>query len=112
MEEASFSTRLILSDGSVLENCDCGYYNKTLGCFLRGMQFSDVFQYFSSPEKYKDVTFDMEEEYFITRIKYSGFSRIVSMVQEEDKVVVNIEGDDITIERTKIPKEYPDSLGQ
>lgn len=107
MSEEMFSTRLILSDGTVLENCKCGYYNKKLGCMLFGVSFPQVFEYFSDSEKYKTIIFEMEEPYFITRIEYSGFDRIDTISQHEEYIEVLITGNDIEKKRTEIPKERP-----
>lgn len=104
MAEPIFVQRLILADGSILENCGCGYYEKTLGCFLNGFTFGEAFQHFSDPSKFETVVFEMEEAEFLTQIKYSGFDTLSSIIQREGRIEVTVTGSSITIEETKIPK--------
>ncbi len=104
MPEPMFVQRLILADGSILENCGCGYYEKTLGCFLNDFTFGEAFQHFSDPSKFETVIFEMEETYFLTRITYSGFETLSSIIQRENRIEVTITGSNISIEEEKIPK--------
>lgn len=102
MPEEGYKKRLILADGTVLENCDCGYTNRSLWCFLKGISFGEAFQYFSSPDKFQSVTLELEYMDFTDQIKYSGFEAITSIVQSENTVDVRVEGYKIDIEKTRI----------
>lgn len=102
MPEEGFNKRLILNDGTVLENCDCGYSSRSLWCFLKGIPFGEAFQYFSSPEKFQSVTLELEYMDFTDRTVYSGFEAITSITQSENTVDVRLEGYKIDIEKTRI----------
>lgn len=100
-EEKDIEKKLILADGTVLENCECGYSNRNLWCFLTGIPFSEAFQYFSGPEKFKKVTFVMRFGNIIDTIEYSGFEQITAVQQSEFTVDVRLEGYKIDINRSK-----------
>ena len=104
----AYSTRLILANGAILENCECGYYDKTVGCFLKGISFGEAFQYFSDSEKYRSVKFDIEYEQYIDRIEYSGMEVIESIIQRESSVDVMLAGTNITLTKSRIPKDSDD----
>lgn len=108
MPDEGFKKRLILTDGTVLEDCDCGYSNKTLWCFLKGILFGEAFQYFSSPKKFQTVIFELEYMDFIDHFEYSGFEAITSVVQSENTVDVCLEGYKIETTRTRIVKKDGD----
>ena len=97
--------RLILADGTVLENCECGYSNRNLWCFLSGIPFSEAFQYFSGPEKFNTVIFEMTFGSITDRITYKGLEHITAVQQSEHTVDVRLEGYKIDIERERI---FPD----
>ena len=94
--------RLILLDGTVLEGCECGYSNRNLWCFLKGVSFGEAFQYFSGPEKFRTVIFEMEFTEVKHRIIYSGFDAITNVQQSEFTVDVCIYGSNIQIKRERI----------
>lgn len=101
-EEIIEIKKLILADGTVLENCECGYSNRSLWCFLKGIPFGEAFQYFSSPEKFKTVIFEMTFGRITDRITYSGFEEITAVQQSEETVDVRLEGYKITVEKERI----------
>lgn len=105
MSEIIENHKVILANGIILNNCDCGYYEKTLICFLHDYPFGQAFQYFSNPENYKTVIFDLEYTHYTDRIEYSGFTEIKSIIQRENSVDVAIEGSDIKITESRIYKE-------
>lgn len=108
MPDEGLKKRLILADGTVLENCDCGYSNRSLWCFLTGVSFGEAFQYFSSPEKLKTVILQLEFMDFIDQTTYSGLQELVAIVQSEKTVDVHIEGYKITEEKKRIKKNTDD----
>ena len=102
--------RLILSDGRVLDNCECGYYNKTLWCYLKGYSFNDAFQFFSDPENFKTIIFEYGTESYRRQITYNGLISLIAIEKREFTVDVRLEGTDISIEDKTIsddsdPKE-------
>lgn len=94
--------RLILADGTVLENCECGYSSRNLWCFLKDIPFGEAFQYFSSPEKFSTVIFEMTFGDITDRITYSGFQEITAVQQSENSVDVRLEGYKIDIKKERI----------
>ena len=101
MPEDKFKKRLILNDGAVLEDCECGYASKMLWCFLSNIPFGEAFQYFSSPDKYYTITFELEYENYKDIFIYSGLEQITSVVQSEFTVDVRLEGYHITIDKRR-----------
>ncbi len=79
MADNELRVRLILKNGTRLENCRCGYYDKSLWCFLTDISFFDAFRYFSSPEAFETVIFEMEDDYRIDRLIYSNIEEITSV---------------------------------
>ena len=101
-EEENMALSLILNDGTVLEDCECGYYDKSLWCTLKGgITFAEAFQYFSTPNKFKTVTFVLKFGEVIDKIKYSGFEEVTAVLQHEDSVEVRLQGFRITQEKTR-----------
>lgn len=99
MPEDKFKKRLILNDGTVLENCECGYASRSLWCFLSDIPFGEVFQYFSSPDKFSTVIFELEYEKYKDIFTYSGLEQITSVVQNEFTVDVRLEGYHVNIDK-------------
>ena len=107
MIEDNVEVRLILADGTVLNNCECGYYDNTLWCFLKDISFSDAFMYFENEDKYNTVIFDMGfQDAFYDRITYSGFTEVVAIQKDPDnKISVRLIGPEIKIEEERIYKD-------
>ncbi len=101
MPEETYKRRLILADGTVLEDCECGYDSKSLWCFLKGISFSEAFQIFSGPDKFNKIIFELDYDTIIDRIIYTGIEQITSVVQRDDKVNVRLEGNHIESEQTR-----------
>lgn len=98
-------SRIILNDSVVLENCDGGYYDKSLWCYLRGYTFSEAFQLFSSPEHFEKVVCEYGMKHYYKRVTYTGFTSITAIEQREFTVDVRLEGDDIHIDEQIISQE-------
>lgn len=98
-------TRLILKDGTVLNNCECGYYNRSLWCYLKGYSFSEAFQLFSDPDNFETVIFEYGTKDYYKRISYSGFESITAVEQRELTVDVRLEGNEIIIHEDMIAQE-------
>ena len=105
MPEEGFKKRLILADGTILENCDCGFSNKSLWCFLSGVSFGEAFQYFSSPEKFKTVILQLEFMDFIDQTTYTGLQELVAIVQSENTVDVHLDGYKVEADKKRISKD-------
>lgn len=102
MDGLKSSVRLILKDGTILDNCECGYSNRSLWCYLRGIPFGEAFQYFSGPDKFETIIFDIIFGNTIDRITYSGFEQITAVQQSEFTVDVRLEGYKIDIKEERI----------
>lgn len=104
-EEIVDSKRLVLADGTVLEDCECGYFNKTLWCSLKNIPFHEAFQYFSDVSKFNTVIFEMTVGDLTDRIIYRGLERITAVQQNEFTVDVRLEGYSIQMERQRNHKD-------
>lgn len=105
MAEDKMIKRMIFSDGSIIEDCECGYYDKTLWCFLKNLTFNEAFQYFSDPSKFKTIVFEYGYDGLYDRFTYAGFLSIKSIEKREFTIDVCIEGIDISINQERITEE-------
>ena len=101
--------RLILADGTILDDCECGYSSKNLWCFLKGIPFGEVFGYFSEPRKYETVIFEMTFGDITDRITYSGLEHITAVQQGDETVDVRLEGYNVTVKKERIFKNKEES---
>lgn len=88
------STRsIILADGTVLEDSECGYAERTLWCMLKGMTFAEVFAVFSDTAKTSRI------EYILLNKKYTfiGFTELTLIQQSEFTVDVRLTGESTEI---------------
>lgn len=105
MADLTNMRRLILKDGTILKNCECGYSSRSLWCFLKDIPFGQAFQYFSGPEKFETVVFEIINGDITDRITYSGFEAITAVQQSEFTVDVRLEGFEIEIKEERIFKQ-------
>ena len=104
MLDGDVEVRLILADGTILNNCECGYADGNLWCFLKGISFSDAFTYFSDIDKFNMIVFEMGfSNDFYDRITYSGFTELNTIQQGDETVDVRLKGKEIKIEKEHIP---------
>lgn len=97
--------RITLNDGTELDNCECGYSEKSLWCSFSELTFAQAYALFSDPEKNSKIIFDIIDDYRIIRTTYSGFEKLTSISQREFAVDVIITGSNITIEKEVISRE-------
>ena len=83
MPEENVIRRLVLADGTVLDECECGYADRQLWCYLRNLTFNQAFQLFSDSEKTCEIIFEYGLETALTRETYSDFTYIVSINRRE-----------------------------
>jgi len=99
----NFRCRLIMADGTILDNCECGYYDGSLWCYLKDFAIIETFPYFSDSDKFSAIIFDIIYAIgFTDRTIYSGFDKITSILQKKGQVDICITGDSITIEQKRI----------
>lgn len=91
MPEENVIKRLILADGTVLDDCECGYADKQLWCYLRKLTFNQVFQLFSDPELTKEIIFEYGIEGNPVVETYSGFTNIKNISRRELTIDVCLE---------------------
>lgn len=75
--------RLILKDGTVIENGEAGYSQGKLWCYIPGWTLPQAAAVFFDPAKTKLIIFqygEMEDE-------YRGFTRCVSLMTDTDGLV-------------------------
>ena len=89
-------SRLVLKDGTVLNNCSCGYANKELWCFLKDRTLFDAIQLFSGPEKFQTIVYEFGIPINYTRITYMSITGVVTFDQQETQTDVRLVGDNIT----------------
>ena len=112
MPEEDTKCRIRLTNGYVIENCTCGYYDKTLICYIKSkISFAEAFQYFSKPEYFSVVVFDIEESAYITRTTYTGLNELVTIAQKELSLDVWLHGQEINIQTERILKESEQNNG-
>lgn len=93
---------LILADGTILENCDCGLYDKGLWCFLYDISFDQAYQYFSRNNAFRKVTLELQYIDFIDKITYTGFEEIVSISRHRNAIIIHLEGYKIEEDKERI----------
>lgn len=80
--------KLILADGTLLEESDCGYFDHELHCWIRKMDMTGAFLMFSDSERTKTIHY----LYLGTEEVYDGFTQIVLVRQMEDYVEIRLKG--------------------
>ena len=84
---------IVLADGMVLEDSECGYAEHTLWCMLKNMTFAEAFAVFSDTAKTSRI------EYTLLNKKYTyiGFTELTLIQQSEFTVDVRLIGESIEI---------------
>lgn len=98
---------LILADGTVLENCECGYANGNLWCFLdkEVVSFSGAFQHFSDPSKFGTIIFQLKYPNYADQTIYSNIEDITAIQKTDNQIQVRLIGDHITSEQKRLFKD-------
>lgn len=94
--------RLVMADGRILDQSECGYADQKLWCYLKDLTFAEAFQIFSDPEKTSVIKFEYGLENRFTRITYAGFSDIVSINKREFTIDVCLTGTDTDIQQEEV----------
>lgn len=97
--------RLILADGTVLENSRCGFADGTLWCWISGLTMADCFSIFSNPDNVRTIT----RLYQTVGYRYTGFINIDTIKRGTDglgndtiDVKLTPNGNDFSIEEFPI----------
>lgn len=80
---------LILADGTVLMNSECGYADHKLHCWVKDLNLAQVFELFSNPELTKEIRFVLGDHVFET---YYDFTEIYLIRKMEDYIDIRLEG--------------------
>ena len=75
--------RLILKDGTVIENGEAGYSNGTLCCFIPGWTLPQAAAVFFDPAKTKKIIFQYGEMEDV----YTGYTECVNLMIDTDGLV-------------------------
>lgn len=94
--------RLVLANGRVLDNCECGFYEDSLWCYLKDIELPDAFQCFLHPEDFKTVIFEFGTSQLYRRITYSGFTKLKNITINKESIDVCIVGLDVTEKKEDI----------
>lgn len=71
---------VMLADGTVLENCSCGFAERSLWCWIKGYSMADCFAMFNDPEKTKAITVMFNT----TGSIYRGFTDLLLIKKSSD----------------------------
>lgn len=86
--------RLIMGDGTVFEEGECGYAEHQLWCWIKNITFAEAFAVFSNPFKTNTIRFihsNIEEI-------YTGFTTINIIKQSEFTVDIRLVGENTSVE--------------
>ncbi len=86
--------KLILNDGTELEESQCGYAEHRLWCYIKGLTLAEAFAVFSDPEKTQTIRF----QYGSVTDTYIGFTEIDLIRKSELTVDVRLTGGTMQIE--------------
>lgn len=77
--------RLILNNGTVLEDSGCGYSAGQLWCYIPHISMMEAFSLFSNSQNTSKIIFQLGES-FPEDIVYEGFSHLGSMMEQENQI--------------------------
>lgn len=80
--------KLVLADGTVLENSECGYYEHELHCWVKDRTMTEVFELFSDPDKTRVISYTYRD---YTQI-YRGFVDMILIRKTEEYIDVRLTG--------------------
>ena len=78
--EQKTGQRLILMDGTVIENGNCGYSAGSLWCWVHGFTMPEAAQIFFDPSKTGKIVY----EYGQMTDEYEGFTNCVNLFVDVD----------------------------
>jgi hypothetical protein len=84
--EPTTGQRLILNDGTTLENAEAGYANGVLWCYVPGITTQQAAALFFDPAKTQKIIFQYGEMQNV----YEGFTVVTAMLQDEDQVSIGL----------------------
>lgn len=84
--EPTTGRRLILNDGTVLENAQAGYASGVLWCYVPGITMQQAAVMFFDPAKTQKTIFQYGEMQDV----YEGFTVVSAMLQDEDQVSIGL----------------------
>ena len=102
-------TKLVLKDGTVFEEGECGYADRYLWCWIKNATFAEVFAGFSDPAKTIEI-----QAYERTKIViYYGFDQLDVIRRTEVKpgewtIDVRLTGENIRMEEKPIEEVVGD----
>lgn len=91
MPENNEVRRIILADGTVLDESECGYADKRLWCYLKKLTLNQAFQIFSDPEKTNKIIFEYGYVDSPVQEEYLDFVDLISINKRELTIDVCLE---------------------
>ncbi len=88
-----------LNNGTIFEDSDCGYADRKLWCFIKGISFGEAYAAFSDPESTKEIRFlygNVEEI-------YKGFTDLDIIRKSEFTIDIRLIGENTSREIIEIP---------
>ncbi len=86
--------KLILANGEVLDDCQAGYADGSLWCWLRGCTMGQAYSLFSVPDNIREITFI----YGSLKAIFRGADILEAIITNRDDISVRLSGDEITAE--------------
>lgn len=84
--EPTTGRRLILNDGTVLEDAQAGYDSGVLWCYVPGITMQQAAVLFFDPAKTQKIVFQYGE----MENTLEGFTVVTAMLQNEDQVSIGL----------------------
>lgn len=84
--EPTMGRRLILNDGTVLENAQAGYASGVLWCYVPGITMQQAAALFFDPAKTQKIIFQYGE----MEDTWEGFTVPVAMLQDEFQISISL----------------------
>ena len=78
--------RLILADGTTLENGEAGYYDHVLWCYIPGGTIPEMASVFTDPSKTAVIKFEYGEMADV----YEGFTNVTALIMSENEVKISL----------------------
>lgn len=79
--------KIVLGDNTELMDCECGYYDGVLWCYLKNIELSDAFMLFSDSNKTKHIDFYYGE----MQDSYDGFTSLRGInVNTDNEITIKL----------------------
>lgn len=88
-----YERKLVLNDGTVFEDGECGYAEHTLWCYVKNCTMAEAFAVFSDPNKTQEIKFI----YGTKEVTYVGFTEMNLIKVSEFTIDIRLVGENTSI---------------